>query len=275
MSSTRLLHSRQSGAANQPLLETATKTFHCEYSKDRYEPCRNDLIAMFPETTRTVLSIGCGWGKTEAELAKRGIEVTAIPLDAMIGACAEARGVNVVYGTLENAIDQLRGRQFDGVLMSGILHLFPKPADALAAASSVLAQDGVLVATLPAFRRLPSRWERLRHPSRYKGWEDFQRSGMHALTRRQVRSWFRDAGLSLERVAAAVPKRWESVAWICPDALAEELFARQYTMVGRQTRKMSKPEQQAATLRSQAEPEVTYAWMKGQNYEGFCGYTSL
>ncbi len=253
-----LLHHRQSAAAKQPLLEPSTKTFHCEYSKDRYEPCRNDLIAMFPETTRTVLSIGCGWGKTEAELAKRGIEVTAIPLDAMIGVCAEARGVKVVYGILKSAIEQLRGRQFNGVLMSGIFHLFPKPADALAAASSVLAQDGVLVATLPAFRRLPSRWERLRHASRYKGWKDFQRSGMHALTRRQVRSWFRDAGLSLERVSAAVPKRWESVGGLSR-RLAEELFARQYAMVGRQTRKMPKPEQQAATLRSQAEPEVTYA----------------
>jgi SAM-dependent methyltransferase len=252
-----LLHHRQSGGATQPLLETGTKAFHREYSKNRYEPCRDDLIATFPETTRTVLSIGCGWGKTEAELAKRGIEVTAIPLDRMIAACAEARGVNLIYGTLESAIEQLRGRQFDGVLMPGILHLFPKPADALMAASAVLARDGVLAATLPAFRRLPSRWERLRHPSRYKGWKDFERSGMHALTRRQVRSWFREAGLSLERVTAAVPKHWESVRGLSR-ALAEELFARQYTMVGRQTRNMAKPNQQTATLQSQVEPEVTY-----------------
>ena len=228
-----MLRPEQNTGASEPLLETATKVFHCEYSKDRYEPSRTDLIDLFPNTTRTVLSIGCGWGKTEAELAKRGIDVTAIPLDAMIGACAESRGVKTVYGAFENVMEQLRGRVFDGVLMPGILHLLPDPAKAVSSAGSLLGHGGVLIATVPGFRRLPSRWERLRHPARYRGWTDFPRSGMHAISTGQACGWMRSAGLSVQQISAAVPERWEKLGGFSKP-LVNALFAREYTIVARQ-----------------------------------------
>ena len=224
----RLLQPGQSKRGS--LLEPETRVFHCEWSKNHYEPSRGDLIAIFPPNTRKVLSIGCGWGETEAELVRQGIKVTAIPLDSVIAACAESRGVEIVYGGLEGAMAELFGRQFDCVLMPGVLHLLQEPSKALSYVTTLLAERGVLVATVPAFRRLPFLWQWLRHPSRYKGWQDFRRSGVRPIGGRQLKIWFRNAGLSLERIPESIPSRLRALA---KSRLAGAFFPPEYTFVGR------------------------------------------
>jgi SAM-dependent methyltransferase len=214
------------------LLEPETKLFHSEWSKDRYEPCRWDLIGRFPTGTRTVLSVGAGWGETEAELVRKGIKVTGIPLDSVIAACAESRGLEIVYGDLEEAVAQLRGRRFDGVLMSGILHLLKDPIKALGYARSLLADRGVLVTTVPAFYRMPFLWLWLQHPSRYREWRDFQRSGVHPIGRRKAKTYLTNAGLRLQQLSSRIPERWKALVG-ASGGLAETLFASEHAFVGR------------------------------------------
>ncbi len=248
----RLLQLGQS--KNSSLLEPETRVFHCEWSKNHYEPCRGDLIGVLPPNTRKVLSIGCGWGETEAELMRQGIEVTAIPLDSVIAACAESRGVEIVYGSLEGAMAELLGRQFDCVLMSGVLHLLQEPSKTLSYATTLLAERGVLVATVPAFRRLPFLWLWLRHPSRYKGWQDFQRSGVQSIGRRQLRTWFRNAGLSLERIPRSIPNRLRAIP---KSGLAEAFCPSEYTFVGRRTEDTKITAHLAVAGQPEGEPLMT------------------
>jgi SAM-dependent methyltransferase len=204
-----------------------------------------------------VLSIGCGWGETEAELGRKGIEVTVIPLDSVIAACAESRGVKIVYDGFEGAMAQLQGRRFDAVLMSGILHLQQDPIKALCNATSLLTEHGVLVATIPTFRRLPFLWLRLRHPSRYTGWRDFQRSGVHPVSRRKARDWFRDAGLSVERISTTIPERWKTLV-ASSGGLAGALFSSEYTFVGRRVELAGEAILTTIlTRQSEVEPEMT------------------
>ena len=66
-------------------------------------------------------------GATEAALAARGIQVTAVPLDSVIGTCAEGKGVEVVYEDADSLMMSLSGRQFDVILISNIPHLVPEP----------------------------------------------------------------------------------------------------------------------------------------------------
>ena len=226
-----LLDPRVQSVAGEFLLEPHTKVFHSEWSKNYYEPCRHDLIAMLPAGVRSVLSIGCGWGETEGKLLRKGIDVTAIPMDPVIAACAESRGVKVVYGGLEGAMEQLSGQRFDGVLMSGVLHLLPEPAKALGYASSLLADGGVLVATIPTFLRLPFLWLWLRHPSRYEGWRNFRRSGVHSISRRQAREMLHNAGILLERISTNVPQRWQRLVTLTR-GLASAFLSLEYTLVG-------------------------------------------
>ena len=250
-----LLGQRGGLRPNGSLLEPVTKVFHCEWSRDHYEPCRADLIAMFPSATRTVLSIGCGSGETEAELMSKGIAVTAIPVDSVIAACAESRGVEIIYGDMQAAMAQLRGRQFDGVLMSGVLHLFQNPGKTLGCASSLLVKNGVLVATVPVFLRLPFLWLWLRHPLRYQGWRNFSRSGVHPVGRRRARTLFRDAGLLLEKIVGTVPERWKTLV-ASSGGLAEPLFSSEYTFLGRRAGATEKANS-SVWRESKIEPEMT------------------
>jgi hypothetical protein len=59
------------------------------WDKSYYEPCRYDLEQLIPAKAREVLSVGCGWGATEAWIEQSGRRVTAIPLDSVIGALGE------------------------------------------------------------------------------------------------------------------------------------------------------------------------------------------
>lgn len=254
----RLCDRWESPAATASLLEPRTKVFHCRWSKNCYEPRRDDLTGIYGPSVTSVLSIGCGWGESEAAIEGRGIKVTAIPIDSVIAACAETRGVEVVCGEWDNAIRLLEGRRFDGVLMSGILHLLREPEKALQQAAALLRHEGTLVATIPAFHRLPILWERLNHPSRYRDWGNFQRSGIHSVSRRLLRSWFRRAGLSKQKTLSNIPKRWTGIAGKAP-RMAGALLASEYVLVGRRTgtRATEFSPRTGAGL-SEAESDVTY-----------------
>lgn len=234
-----LLAASRSARFTPSLLEPETKVFHGEWSKDYYELCREDLLAHFPVKTRSVLSIGCGWGETEAALVRRGVEVTALPLDAVIGACAESRGVHVVNGSLAHGLARLRGRQFDGVLISGILHLLDDPAKTIRESSDLLAENGVFVATIPAFQSLASRRHRWKYRWQFQAWRDFRKSGVRVIEKAQAKQLFHSAGLSVDRVAYAVPDRLNHRAarfgrW------GAQLFASEYIFVGRQKTRLQK-----------------------------------
>ena len=226
-----LLRSSNNGTSRGSLLRAETNLFHRQWSKDYYEPCREDMLAFFSRSTRSVLSIGTGWGETEAALVRNGIHVVGFPLDSVIAACAESRGVEIIYGDLDDAFARLAGRQFDGVLMSSVLHLLPDPMNVLLRASSLLAENGVVVASFPNLARLPFVWRRLRYPSRFKGIGDYQRSGMHAINRDRARAWFRGSGLKSVKIVDAMPPNWRRIVALSR-GLASPLFSFEYIVAG-------------------------------------------
>jgi hypothetical protein len=87
------------------------------WAKSYYEAAREDLLALLPAGARRVLSVGCGWGQTEEALGAKGVEVVAIPLDAVIGRVAAGKGVQVVSVGVSGAAKALRGTQFDAILI--------------------------------------------------------------------------------------------------------------------------------------------------------------
>jgi SAM-dependent methyltransferase len=227
-----LLRLGNNGVSRTSLLNAETKLYHFHWSKDYYEPCREDMLAFFPKSIRCVLSIGTGWGATEAALVRSGIRVVGIPLDSVIAACAESRGVEIIYGELDTAFARLGDWQFDGVLMSNVLHLLPDPIKVLRRASSQLAADGVMVASLPNLGRLPFIWRRLRYPARYKGIGNHQVSGMHAIGRSRARAWFRACGMRVVKIADVVPPNWKRTV-ARSGGLASRVFSSEFVVVGR------------------------------------------
>jgi len=190
----------KNGKPKATLFPVETRLYQEHCSKSYYEPFQNFLIDLIPKGTRSVLSIGCGWGATEQRLIENGIRVKALPIDSVIAACAEARGVEIVYGDAETAREKLAGERFDCLMISNVLHLVRDPVEFLKPFIELLTPQGSVVASVPNlswFRGL-SRGIRLRgHHANPKNYEV---SGMHRTTGRMLRRWLRQAGLKPDKV---------------------------------------------------------------------------
>lgn len=214
------------------LVRTETEVFHRQWSKTYYEACREDIVELLAAECSRVLSIGCGWGATEGALVKKGVRVTGVTLDSVIAECALSRGVDVVIGDLDCALGQLADRKFDGVLISGILHLMSEPKQAILDAASLLCKSGIMVTTVPSVGRLPFVVQQWRHPSRYRGVGDYSRSGVRVIGRGQLARWFREAGMEIEKQSDSVPEHFKWLA-VVSRRLVARWFSTEYMLVGR------------------------------------------
>ena len=196
----------KNGKAETTLFPVETNLYHEHWSKSYYEPCQDELLSLVPEGARNFLSIGCGWGATERCLIEKGMRVKGVPIDSVIAASAQARGVEIVFGGAKTAREKLAKERFDCLLFSNVLHLVRDPVEFLATFAELLSPEGCVIASvpnLPWLRRL-SRGIRLRgHVANPRSYDA---SGMHVTTGRVLRRWFRQAGLKSNRIVYEILK---------------------------------------------------------------------
>jgi SAM-dependent methyltransferase len=162
------------------LCNVESKTIRGQWSKSYDEQPCDEFLALVPATSQTVLSFGCGSGAVEARLIQRGMSVTALPLDSVIGASAARLGINVIYGNLEEGMNQLAGRKFDCVLVTNLLHLQPDSGRFLEDCASRVVEGGTLLVAGPNFDRLPIRFKRNFGANGHRQLRNFAESGINA-----------------------------------------------------------------------------------------------
>ena len=205
---------------------------HTRWIKSYYEPCRDDLIALLPDTVKSVLSIGCGWGRTEQALLQRGIAVTAVPLDHVIGRLAAEHGVRVLPCGLQAAPAALAGEQFDALLISGLIHLVDDPVGVLRSYRPLLTHDGLAIASFPNLEHASVRWRRFRRTPALEHLGDAERSGIHLTSPGLVRRWLDSAGFAMTQLEPQVSGRWRGYHRATL-GLLDGLWAGDYAVVAR------------------------------------------
>lgn len=194
-----LTSSNGTNEASAPPFETDTRCqavpFSIYFSKSYYEPAREDVLSLVPENCRNVLSIGCGWGQAEKTLIDRGISVSAVPLDSIIAACAEQRGVRILGANLDDVTKQST-KKFDCVLIPNLLHLATDPVKVLSELSACLTNEGALIAVVPSFR-LGALWKLIGRGLLLELFS-YQRSGVHFSSKAVIQRWFKRSGLSIK-----------------------------------------------------------------------------
>ena len=171
-----------------------------DYSKSYYELPDEVQMRLVPTEAKTVLSIGCGSGDTEIALKKRGMESTALPLDSVIGQMAARRGIEVIYGDLDEGLGKVAGRKFDCILISNLLHLLPEPMQLIDRCSQLLERGGALILTGPNFIHLPTQLKILIGRGDYRKLRNFDQSGITLCSARQLTQRCQTANLRVTAV---------------------------------------------------------------------------
>jgi 2-polyprenyl-3-methyl-5-hydroxy-6-metoxy-1,4-benzoquinol methylase len=114
-----------------------------------------------------ILDVGCGNGELARAFARRGWRVAGVEPGVHAAARAQAGGVDVHQGTLEDA--PWHGPTFDGVIFNHSLEHVPDPAGSLRQAAALLRDGGVVAVAVPNFdcwqrRMFGSRWFQLDLP---------------------------------------------------------------------------------------------------------------
>lgn len=177
------------------LIPTETRLRHASFSKDYYEPECEATIALVPASARSVLSIGCGSGKTEKRLLARGLHVTAIPLDPVIAAGPARDGIEMIYADLDG-IGSNRDT-YDCVLCLNLLHLAPDPRKLLLRLRSVMHERSIAVIQMPNTMSPRGVRSYLRASLRSGRSSGYQAAGAHFASARKLARWCVESGLQI------------------------------------------------------------------------------
>lgn len=170
-----------------------------------YSGARPDVLALLPQKVRSVLDVGCGAGMTGALVRQRSPQVIlhGVEPDHTFAALAEEHFDVVLQASIEESttIERLREHApFDAIICADVLEHLVDPASVLTRLKSLLAEDGVLITSIPNVRHastfvslgLLGTW-----PARDRGIHD--RTHLRFYARRDILSLGREAGLSMLR----------------------------------------------------------------------------
>lgn len=207
-----LLKSAGNGSSGGCLFPVETGLKQARFSKSYYERRRDDILAIVPDDATDVLSVGCGWGATEEALVLKGHRVAAVPLDPVIGACAEAKGVEVLPPDFDEACETAAHRRFDCIIFSDILQHLRDPEQALSRYGRLLTEGGIMIASAPNFNSIKLRKDLLSGGIPVCVLNSYDKTALHLTTKRMVGKWLERSGMNVDHTRYRFEGRSRKVA---------------------------------------------------------------
>jgi hypothetical protein len=144
-----------------------------------------------------VLEFGCATGyMTEVLKNRLGCTVVGIEIDRDAAALAEQYAERVIVGDAET-IDyaaELAGEEFDVVLFADVLEHLKEPADVLRRVRPFVAENGVVVASIPNIAHASVRLALLGGEFRYREWGLLDDTHLRFFTRASIQDLFEETG---------------------------------------------------------------------------------
>ncbi|WP_247476936.1 methyltransferase domain-containing protein [Bradyrhizobium sp. 169] len=190
-----------------PLLNTESSLWHKMYSKDFYEPIRNDVLSLIPKSAVRILSIGSASGASELRLLEMGKRVVAVPLDDVISSKSAARGLQMVSGDFDTARAKIASMRFDCILFLNVLQFVHRPEHLLRLFVDSLAPGGAVLITTPNRPYVRYRWRRKDGGGLHYRRLSFETTGIHNTSTSVIRSWCVESGLTMERTLKVASPR--------------------------------------------------------------------
>jgi 2-polyprenyl-3-methyl-5-hydroxy-6-metoxy-1,4-benzoquinol methylase len=173
---------------------------------DYFQNVRPEMLPFIPARCRRVLDVGCGEGAFGESLKRaREIEVWGVEPIESAAAIASTKLDRVVEGVFgpETA---LPAGTFDCVLFNDVLEHMIDPDAALRYARTLLAPEGVVVASIPNIRSFPTFWLLLAHGQwEYRDCGVLDKTHLRFFTRSSIASMFERQGFTLESLTGLNP----------------------------------------------------------------------
>jgi 2-polyprenyl-3-methyl-5-hydroxy-6-metoxy-1,4-benzoquinol methylase len=169
-----------------------------KYTEFQADPAstHSKIVSLVPPGTR-VLEFGCATGYMSQVLKERlGCSVVGIEIDRDAAALAEQHAERVIVGDAEK-IDyaaELAGEEFDVVLFADVLEHLKEPADVLRRVRPFIAENGVVIASIPNIAHASVRLALLGGEFRYREWGLLDDTHLRFFTRASIQDMFEETG---------------------------------------------------------------------------------
>jgi SAM-dependent methyltransferase len=199
-----------------------------------YEQARPEVAVLVPARCQRVLEVGCGSGELGRLLRQRGHCVTGIELVPEMAERARRWLDRVVTADAERDGLPFPPASFDAVVFADVLEHLVDPWRVLREAVEVLAEDGVVVASIPNVQNVDVLRRLLRGRWDYRERGILDRGHLRFFTLHTIRGLFAQAGLTLEYVGHRYRRTWwrELLCWLTAGR-ARAFWTRQYLVVGK------------------------------------------
>jgi 2-polyprenyl-3-methyl-5-hydroxy-6-metoxy-1,4-benzoquinol methylase len=148
-----------------------------------------------------LLDVGCARGHLSAALAGQGWQVTGIEYDAADAAVAQEKGIDVIVGTAEDAMEAMN-EKFDVIVFADVLEHFIHPEKVLSRARALLAPGGRVVISIPNVAHLSVRLQLLMGSFTYTDRGILDRTHLHFYTKKSLKKMITDAELDTVYIGA-------------------------------------------------------------------------
>jgi SAM-dependent methyltransferase len=185
-----------------PLLQPETPVPTGYWWKNLHDESDPVLLGLVPRDARRILVVGSGSGRFEAPLLERGASVVLLPIDPVLGACAEHRGFEVVCAGRDAALAALGGRRFDCVIFPWVLQLVEDPIAWIRDFSALLEPGGSLLLSIPKLGDIARRDAKISPLPGAQHLRRERRVWSSWRAHRRVRRWLRACGLARREVSS-------------------------------------------------------------------------
>jgi len=193
-----------------------------------HDHIRDDVLTLIPNSAKTILSIGCGAGMTEAQLVNRGCQVTGIELDETAAKRAQKNGLKVINQTAEQGLSQLSGSRFECIILADILEHLYYPKQILNECRDLLTENGLIVISVPNFRH----YSVFKHlfikghaPDMEAGILD--KTHIHITTMKKLEVWLAEENFLIERKVWKLNRKLEKLLSFFSARLLDDFLAPQ------------------------------------------------
>lgn len=177
-------------------------TFYQDKGRGYYNHTRPELTHYVPLQNKTVLDVGCGSGNFGLMLKELfNCSVWGIEPDETAAQEAKGKLDTVINDLYRPSAGIPAAQKFDCIFFNDVLEHMAQPEEALAMASTMLAKDGHVVASIPSIRFYPVILSLLRYKDfQYQNAGVMDKTHLRFFTAKSMVRMFEESGFCVKKI---------------------------------------------------------------------------